>query len=168
MKALTAPMKVRPRSIKRTVILRVQADGSFRAADPASRQSLKSRGFRVGDELSAELKKPRNASAWKRAHALGTALIENTDDFANYEDSHSVLKRLQMETGVGCDTILFRVPGAGLIEQRVPLSMSFETMDDGEFNQVYARFAQHVIDTYWAEFTPEQVERTAALVGLAA
>lgn len=170
MKTRTAelPQRIRPRSLKRTVLLAVQRDGSFRAADYASSVALRSRGFTVGDEVSAELKKPRNAHAWRRAHALGTALIENTDDFESYEDSHAVLKRLQLETGVGCDTILFKVPGVGLIEQRIPLTLAFETMDDGEFNAIYARFARHVIDTYWQGFTPDQVEQTASLVGRAA
>lgn len=161
-------MNVRPRSRKRSVILRIMPDGSFRAADYASANALRARKFKVGDELSAELKKARNPSAWRRAHALATALIENTDDFAHYTDSHKVLKRLQMETGIGCDLILFKIAGAGLIEQRVPLSMAFETMDDGEFQQIFTEFCNHVIKTYWPGFDQNQIERVSGLVGLAA
>lgn len=158
--------KKRPK--RTTVMLRVQPDGSLRAADEMSRHVLRGAKFKVGCEIAADLRRPRNPAAWKRAHALAQLLIENTDDFGSYTDAHAVLKRLQMESGIGCDAILFRVPNAGLIEQRVPLSLSFDRMDDLEFNRVYAGFAQHVIRTYWPTLNEAQIEDMAGLVGMAA
>lgn len=155
------------KSRKRTVMLRVEK-GRFVPADFASARALRDRGYNVGDILSAELRKPRNPKFHRLVHQLGTALIENTDDFANYEDSHAVLKRLQVEANVGCDVMLINAPGYGMLEHRTPQSLSFENMDEAEFQGIYKGFCNYVIKRYWPDMTPEEIERTASLVGEAA
>ncbi|MEO1892687.1 MAG: hypothetical protein FH747_03065 [Stenotrophomonas sp.] len=152
---------------KRTVLLRVTDDGAFVPADDLSKQLLRQRKIRRGDLVSADPKKARNPTAWKRAHKLAQLLIENLDDFTNM-DAHSVLKRLQFEADIGCERMDVKVPGYGVVSQRWPKSMSFDQMDEGEFQQVYGQFCQHIIDMYWNGLTQDQIEQMSNLLGVAA
>ena len=112
--------------------------------------------------------KPRDPKQWGRAHKLGELLIENIDDFANCPDAHYVLKRLQVETGLGCELMEIRSEAFGIVQQRIPKSLNFGDMDDCEFNEIYAGFCQHIIDRYWPTMTQEEIEQIAKLVGMAA
>lgn len=163
----TVQKAVKKSKRRRTVMLRVQK-GGFVPADAASNRLLKDRGYNIGDVLSAELKKPRNPKFHRLVHALGTALIENTDDFANYTDAHVVLKRLQVEANIGCDVMVINAPGFGMLEHRTPQSLSFENMEESEFQAVYKGFCDYVIQRYWPSMDPDDIERMASLVGMAA
>lgn len=158
-------MKARRR--KPTVMLRVQR-GALVPADFASERMLREREYRVGDVLSAVLHKPRNPKFHRMAHALGQALIENTDDFAEYTDAHAVLKRIQIEANIGCDVMLIKVPSIGMLEHRTPQSLSFENMDEAEFGAIYAAMCSYVIKHYWPGLDAAQIEQMATLVGMAA
>lgn len=160
-------MKIRKSRRRQTVMLRVEK-GRFVPADLASARMLRDRGYAIGDVVSAEIRKPRNPKFHRLVHQLGTALIENTDDFANYTDSHAVLKRLQIEANVGCDVMLINAPGYGMLEHRTPQSLSFENMEEAEFQAIYKGFCDYVIRRYWPGMTQDAIERTASLVGMAA
>jgi len=167
---MTAPTK-KPRKVRKsrrraTVMLRFEK-GRIVPADAASARMLRERDYRIGDVVSAELRKPRNPKFHRMVHALGTALIENTDDFANYTDSHMVLKRLQVEANVGCDVMLIHAPGYGMLEHRTPRSLSFESMDEAEFQQVYKGFCEYISRRYLPGMDPADIERMAELVGTA-
>lgn len=152
---------------KRTVMLRVQK-GALVPADTASERMLRARAYHIGDVLSAELRKPRNPKFHRLVHQLGTAVIENTDDFASYTDSHAVLKRLQVEANMGCDVMVINAPGFGMLEHRTPQSLSFENMEEAEFQAIYKGFCDYVIKRYWPSMDPDDIERMASLVGMAA
>jgi hypothetical protein len=160
-------MKIRPKDKKATIMLRV-IKGALVPADLTSAGMLRDRNYNIGDVLSAELKKPRNPKFHRMAHALGQALIENTDDFAEYTDAHKVLKRLQIEANIGCDVMAIKVPGIGMLEHRTPQSLSFENMDEAEFQAVYAALCNYVIKHYWRDMEADQIEQMASLVGMAA
>jgi len=151
----------------RAVMFRVTPEGTLAPNDDISRQTLRKRGFRVGDVLAADPKKPRSLHNWRRAHKLGQMLVENIEDFQSME-SHGVLKRLQVEGDIGCEKLAIKLPGFGVVYQNIPLSLNFSDMDDGEFHAIYGQFCQHVIDNYWTSMTPDQIEQMANLVGLAA
>ena len=156
----------KPKTSK-AVVFRVTPEGTLAPNDDISQQTLRKRQFRVGDLVTADPKKPRNHRAWSRAHKLAQLLIENVEDFANM-DPHPVLKRLQWEANIGCEEMGVKVPGVGLATIRMPLSLNFADMDEGEFQAIYGQFCQHVIDSYWTGLTEEQIEQMANLVGLAA
>jgi hypothetical protein len=42
---------------------------------------------------------------------------------------------------------------------RIPKSLSFESMDEGEFAEVMAGFAHYVCDNYWTDTPPEEVAK---------
>lgn len=142
------------------ILLRVEK-GALVPMDEFTRRLLRSKGYAVGDVLAAELRKPRNPGFHRLAHQFGALVAENIEAFAGLS-SHSVLKRLQIEGNVGCDEIALNFPGVGPCTYRVPRSLSFASMDDGEFKQVIRAMCAHVSRTYWPACTPEQIESMAS------
>lgn len=122
---------------------------------------LRAKGYGMGDVLQAELSKARNPGFHRLAHQLGSLLAENLDMFAGW-DAHAVLKRLQIEGNIGCDEIAVIFPGVGPYAHRVPRSLSFASMDEGEFKQVVTAMCRYVSRTYWPSCTPEQIESMAS------
>ena len=64
--------------------------GCLRPADGLSQERLRERGYRVGDVVFAELKKPRNPGFHRLAHALGQMVAENIDDFEGMSSQPSI------------------------------------------------------------------------------
>ena len=143
-------MKRRPEKIA----LRV-AKGCLVPADGLAEARLRVKGFHVGDIVFAELRKPRNPGYHRLAHALGTMVADNIDDFTGM-DPHAVLKRLQLECGIGCEEIAYKVHGMTVV-QRVPLSLSFESMEQTEFESVFRGMCRHLAATYWPSLSADEI-----------
>ncbi len=150
-------MKRRPERIA----LRIDK-GCLRPADGLSQERLRERGYRVGDVVFAELKKPRNPGFHRLAHALGKLVAENIEDFEGMS-SHATIKRLQLEAGVACEEIAYRVKGMSVI-QRIPRSLSFESLDDGEFHEVFGAICRHIGKTYWGGLSSDEVQAMIELM----
>lgn len=144
------------------ILLRV-AKGCLVPADAFAAARLRAKGFKIGDELLAELRKPRNPKYWRLGHALGQLLIQNATEFEHYTDPHAVIKRLQLESGIACDSIALRGE-FGMVEHRTPRSLSFADMDDGTWTETYAGLCNWVRKKYWPDLTDEQVAETAELM----
>lgn len=145
-------IKKRPERIAMEVV-----KGGFRPADSLAYGKLKARDYHIGDIVFAEIKKPRNPKFHRLAHGLGSLIQQNVDGFENL-DAHQVLKRLQIESGVGCEEIAYFIPEYGTIIQKVPTSLSFESMDEGEFKELFRGLCQHVRDRYWLDLSNEEIE----------
>lgn len=143
------------------IALRV-GKGSFTPADALSVQRLRARGYKNGDIVFAEIKKPRSPGFHRLAHQLGQVLTENIEALSGM-DAHAVLKRLQWEAGIGCEEVGVQVPGVGLALMRFPRSLSYESMCEGEFRECISGMCRHVSMKYWPDVSPEQVERMAEL-----
>ena len=143
------------------------AKGMLVPFDDHTLRQLRDKGYKVGDVLSAELRKPRNPGFHRLAHQLGVMLAENVDAFAGM-GSHAVLKRLQIEANVGCDEIALNFPGVGPCTYRIPRSLSYASMDQGQFREVIRDMARHVAKVYWPACTPEQIEAMASVMPEAA
>lgn len=143
-------MRRRPEKIA----LRV-GKGRLEPADGLAAARLRAKGYHVGDIVFATLTKPRNPGYHRLAHALGQMVADNIDEFAGM-DPHAVLKRLQMECGVGCEEIAYKVHGMTVV-QRVPLSLSFESMEEDEFRAVFAGICRHLAATYWPTLTADEI-----------
>lgn len=76
-------------------------------------------------------------------------------------DAHKVLKRLQWEANIGCEEIGVQVPGVGLAMMRWPLSLGFESMEEGEFKEVSRKFCRHIAATYWKTLNENQIAEMA-------
>ncbi|WP_165856750.1 DUF1367 family protein [Marinobacter sp. JSM 1782161] len=137
--------------------------GGFVPADVSARARLRDKGFRTGDLVFVEFRKPRNPRFHRLAHALGRLCSENIDAFTGM-DPHQVLKRLQIEAQIGCEEMAIVVPGVGKCLHLIPRSLGFESMDDGEFHEVIAGFCRHIAKNYWPTLEPEKIEEMAGLM----
>lgn len=152
----------KPRRKRERLLLEV-VQGALAPADGYTRSRLRERGFRTGDHVLAELTKPRRPRFHRLVHAFGQMLADNVTAFEGV-DGHAVLKRLQIEGNIGCDEMALNFPGVGPVTYRIPRSLSFESMDDGEFADVFRQFSRHVAKHYWPSMTPEQIEQMAGVV----
>lgn len=137
--------------------------GCFVPADLSCQMRLREKGFRTGDLVFMEIRKPRNPRFHRLAHALGQLCSENLEAFEGMA-AHNVLKRLQLEAQIACDEMAIIVPGVGKCLHLTPRSLSFESMDESEFKEVIAGFCQHIVKHYWTTLTPEQVEDMAGVM----
>lgn len=137
--------------------------GGFQPADQTTSARLRDRRLSTGDLVFAEFKKPRNPKFHRLAHQLGHLVAENIEQFEGMP-AHKVLKRLQIEAKVGCEEMAIYVPGIGQCLHLTPLSLSFESMDEGEFHEVMQGFCRHIAATYWPSLKPEQIEQMAGVM----
>jgi hypothetical protein len=162
-------MKPKPRKRERVLLRLEVANGraGFFAADGFTASRLKARGFRPGDEALAELTKPRSPGFHRLVHQFGQVLVDNIEAFSHL-DGHSVLKRLQIEGDIACDQVPLVLEGIGPVTYRVPRSLSFESMGEDEFSEVFREFSRYVVRRYWTTMKPEQIEAMAGLISEAA
>lgn len=154
---MSAVLKSKPHR----VMLRV-VKGALQPADSFSAQELRRRGYHIGDIVAGEIKKPRNPGFHRLAHALGGVVADNIDAFSGM-DAHAVLKRLQIEANIGCDEIALNFPGVGPCTYRVPQSLSYESMDEGQFREVIGGMCAYISRRYWPEMDPGKIEAMADL-----
>lgn len=141
-------------------LLLVVAKGALTPGDGYTTMRLKERGYKIGDILLADLRKPRNPGFHRLAHRLGMLVAENIDEFEGL-DGHAVLKRLQIEANVECDEIPLFLDLLGQkikISHRIPRSLSFASMGEDEFKATIRRLSNYIAETYWPSLTAEQVE----------
>lgn len=160
-----AARKIKPAAEKRRpkrLPLKV-VKGGFTPADRVTQSILRDRGYHIGDIVFAEIRKPRRPRFHRLAHVFGGLVAENIEGFENL-NNHQVLKRLQWESGIGCDEILVQLDGGAQALVRIPQSLSFESMDDGEFRQVFLGLCRHVSERYWPDMTAEQIADMAEVM----
>lgn len=154
------------------------------------RRLMRDRGYRMGDDLRAELSKPRHLGQHRKAHLLGGLVVAQLEGFEGL-DQHAAIKRLQRESGVCCEveqidaapvvtailaaaeTMLGEVatrmlkavlPEIKQIDVLVPQSLAFDRMEQGEFELFYAGICLHLVERYWPDCDQEQIEQMAELM----
>lgn len=150
--------RTRPERLLLTV-----AKGALVPGDGYTQKRLKERGYRVGDILLADLRKPRNPGFHRLAHRLGQLVAENVEEFAGL-DGHQALKRLQVEGNIACDELpvfLTLFDQKIKVNQRIPRSLSFASMDEGDFRETLQAMCRFIAAEYWPDLTPEQIEEMA-------
>lgn len=149
------PIKKRPEKIA----LRIDK-GCLIPADSLSLARLKAKKFNKGDLVFAVLSQPRNPKFHRLAHQFGTLVAENIEQFEGM-NCHNVLKRLQIESGVGCEEVSVLLQGMNVL-YRIPISLSFESLDEGEFHELISGLCHHVSKTYWPTLSAEAIENMAS------
>jgi hypothetical protein len=139
--------------------------GALLPADRWSVEKLRARGYHLGDIVACEIRKPRNPKFFRLVHQLAALLIQNVEAFSAYTDAHRVLKRLQWEANIACEVMPVQVDGLQIAEVRLPQSLAFESMDEGEFTEVYTAFCRHIVKRYWPELSVERIQAMAELMG---
>lgn len=151
----------KPAKSRERIMFRVER-GALVPASELAVQALRKKGLKIGDQVSVDIRRSRNPEFHRLAHVLGQMLVENLETFAGL-DAHAVLKRLQWESGVACDEMAVNVPNVGMVTVRIPQSLSFDTMDQGDFYALYTALCNHVRRTYWSALPEGEVERMAEL-----
>lgn len=149
---------------KEQLLLRVTPDGTFAPADGISAGRCRERGYHVGLELLAELKKPRHPGQWRCAHRLAKLIQQNSDDFDHCHDHHAVLKKLQLDARVACDLVEAVTEDGEVVRVYWPQSLAFDQMEQGEFEAVYKLLCQHVADSYFPGCSDEDVADMAEMM----
>lgn len=135
----------------------------FVALTEWDRRAFKERKYHVGTEVRAELKKPRDIVQHRRSHAIANLVIENFEGFPN--DAHATLKQLQRESGVFCDITEYKDVDGNKFQVKEAQSLSFDSMEQGDFEKFYKGICQHICNEYWPHMTPEEVEVMADAMG---
>ena len=126
---------------------------------------LREKKYRVGDVVAIEIYKPRNPEFWGLAHRLGTLCAENIDEFYG-KSAHEVLKKIQFDAGIECEETVTPVPGVGELRTRKPKSLSFESMDQGEFYEVMLAMSRYVVKEFWPGMDEKQIlEMSGVMIG---
>lgn len=144
---------------RKGILLRIEK-GALVPADAAALRELRERGYKVGDVLVADLVLPRNPEFNGLAHKLGALIAENIEAFDGMK-AHDVLKRIQVEAGIECDETVTDVPGLGRMVFKQPRSLSFYSMDQGEFYGFTKQVCEYVAKTYWPSVPPARIARMA-------
>ena len=134
--------------------------GALIPADDMAASRLRAKGYHLNDVVFAEIKKPRNPKFHRLAHRIGMLVAENIDVFTGMR-AHDVLKRLQWEANIGCEEAVVQEANGDVKLIRWPQSLSFESMDEGEFKEVVAAFCRHIAETYWPDLDAETIEEMA-------
>lgn len=154
-------------SKKPETFMLVVTKGALVPADGLTTERLRAKGYHQGDELSATLRKARNPAFHRLAHAFGELVAQNIERFSGM-NCHHVLKLVQYEGDIACERLMVNLKGFGMVEVRVPRSLSFDSMDEGEFTETFKAMCRHVSETYWQDCTPEQIEEMASAMPEAA
>lgn len=149
----------KPRRKKPAFMMKV-LQGGLAPADGYTSAMLRDRKYSAGDIVSITINKCRHPGFHRLAHRIGGLCAANIDAFSGM-DAHQVLKRLQIEADIGCEHIMLKIPGLGAVEQRIPQSLSFDSMDEGEFREIVRGFCRHIAEQYWPDLSPERVEEMA-------
>lgn len=137
--------------------------GGFAPADDYTAKRLRERKYSIGEIVAGQITKPRNPGFWRLAHGLGTLVAENIEGFEGM-DAHKVLKRLQREAMIECDEFIFKVPNCGMVTQYTPRSLSYESMSEEVFQDVYAQMCAWIVKEYWPTETTENIVRMAEMM----
>lgn len=164
--------------------------GCLVPASWADQQIMRDRKYRTGDVLRSTFNHPRNSNFHRLVHQLGTAVRENIEGFEGM-DSHAVIKRLQRESGVYCETqtvdaapmataIMLAVrdhlgdsvakmlavimPEIKTVQVITPRSIAWDCMDEADFKRFWEGICNHLIANYWPTLDEYQITEIAELM----
>lgn len=135
-------------------------DGGFFPADNWTNERIRLKGYKSGDLTAHNIKKHRKYWHHKKVHKFCVLLSRNVDEFKNI-DAHNILKRIQLEADIYCEHIMLKMPQFGPVEYRQAVSISFDSLDQGEFEDLFKQLCDYVAEKYWPDMNKEQVERMA-------
>jgi hypothetical protein len=144
---------------KNRIYFRFNRDGYLYPADNYAASQLRSRGYKNGDVVSVAITKLRSNGFNRLAHKIGQLVVGNIDKFEGME-AHMALKKLQIEANAACDEIMVNIAGNDALA-RLPRSLSYESMDEGEFTQAIKKICNHIVDRYWPSETPDSIVHLA-------
>lgn len=135
---------------------------SLVAATDADRSMLRERGFRSNTRVMAHLTLPRNSRFNRLVHGLGKLLGQHLDRFTG-QNSHDVIKGLQVESGVCCTRKEIDIPGLGQLVLKEAQSLSYQSMGEDRFKAFWSGVCAYVIEHDWPTLTEERLTEMAEI-----
>lgn len=166
-----------PQDYSQPVRLKV-IKGALIPASEADVETLRKFRLRVGHTVLAQIDRPRHPEGLRVLHGLAQAVSQNIAGFEHLS-AHQVIKRLQAESGVGCelisvpvgDMLAMLLPEAAQIPDQTrmitayrPKSLSMSTMDDSEFQEIFDGLCRYLACRYWSTLTIDGVAQIARLM----
>lgn len=153
MTAMTAAArKVRAKRARRPIYLVVvklidpstgELIGALVPAHEVDQRLLRERKFKVGREVRAELKQPREGWQHRLVHKIGQLMVDNVESWEQL-GSHDAVKRLQRESGTCCEEMEIDVPGVGRLMVKQAESLSFDEMEQDRFQVLFDGITEHI------------------------
>ena len=166
--------------------------GGFVPADEATLIALKRANLSMNAVVLADIKIPRNPAFYRRAHKFAQVCKDNIEDFHGLTE-HSVLKRIQAETGIACEPVtvpadLFWSQISALIRSSIgssaddaleqigqllsrrdatafqPASLAFGNMPEPEFKATFETFCNYIAERYWPQLTSKEIAALSAFM----
>lgn len=150
------PLPGRAKRRREPVYLRV-VKGALVPASGRDADLLRARGYRIGDQVRAELAKPRNPRHHRLVMALLQLVLDNQDGLQTIDQLLTVIKIKMGRAQPFVDTATGRT-------YWVPESISFDAMDQGEFEIFYRDLCALIARDYLPGMKPEQVEQAAEMM----
>ena len=163
------------------------------APDAYTANRLKDRGFKLNDVVGADLVKLRNPKFNRKVHKLGAYLAISAEGFERCSDAHEVLKKLQLDGDIFCETIMvdadtlwrdvtlfitelcgetmrpaLMLIGTFIAKKSIPvrraMSLSFDAMDESAFTQAYGKFSAYIVEHYFPDMSAAMLEQMADMM----
>ena len=131
--------------------------GCLVPASKTDRAILRDKGLKIGDRVRCPVRKPRNERFNRLVHGLGTLVTQQVEGFESL-DAHSAIKRLQADSGVMCEPVVYQIAGLGSLTRSEPRSLAFDEMDEGEFHTFWKGICAYLIATYWPTLDEHAIE----------
>ena len=135
-------------------------NGGFEPADGYVAAQMRKRGYNIGDLVFCVVTKPRTHGLNRLVHRIGGLVAANIEAFAGL-DGHAALKKIQIDGNIACDEHVIDLPGVGRCKVISPNSLSFDSLDEGQFREVARAMCRFIAGTHWHGMTPEAIEKMA-------
>jgi len=138
--------------------------GCMVPAGEVDRQILRRKKVRRGMRMRTTVSKERDYGQHKYIHSIGQFVEQNIDGFEGME-AHAIVKKLQVEGDIMCDRERLHVEGfEGYLIRKVPRSMAFDEMEEGDFQLLVKGVCNYISMEYLPTLSPEQVAEAIELM----
>lgn len=131
--------------------------GCLVPSSKTDRAILRERGLKTGDRVRCPVRKPRNEKFNRLVHGLGKLVSAQVDGFSGMS-AHEAIKKLQADSGVMCESVVYQIPGVGSLTRSEPRSLAFDEMDDGEFAEFWRGICAYIVRTHWSTLDESAIE----------
>ena len=132
-------------------------DGGLKPADNWAASNFEKKGYKQGDIVSVDVRKVRNRRFNAFVHVFGDACIKNIPSFAEIEDAHKAIKRLQLESGIECDEMAINLDGFGMVVVKQARSFAFDRMGEEDFKAAAQGISDYAVAKYGGALTQDQL-----------
>lgn len=137
------------------------------ACSGTDRKILQARRFPADGRVRVEIRNPRNEGFHRLVHQFGTFLVEHVEGYERHRganekpDSHAAVKDCQARSGAACHEVMrdMEIPGIGMVQvkQYEPRSISFDELDEDEFQAAFQRMVDYTAENDYPGLTREQI-----------